>query len=182
MPLIEPVGREDLDPDVRERLDAMPAPIAASQYPLVLARNPEVLEAFLNDPLGGKDGLLGQTRREALRIRSAQLGGCDSCQVARYDGAPSEDLIRCMSDPASFDDPRDALAMEFIEKMHLDHLSIDRAFYARLGEVFSVAEILELGTLCARLVGAHRFVHSLDMFGTTPPLFPVEPASTTVAG
>jgi alkylhydroperoxidase family enzyme len=172
--------REDLDPDVRERLDAMPAPIAASQYPLVLARNPDVLDGFLSDPLGVKDGLLGRKLREALRIRSAQLGGCDSCQVARYDGAPSEKFIACMNDPASFESPRERLAIEFIERMHLDHLSIDREFYARLGEVFSVAQILELGTLCARLVGAHRLVHSLDMFGTTP-VFLVERASSTAS-
>jgi alkylhydroperoxidase family enzyme len=147
----------------------MAAPIANSNYPLVLAWNPAALEAFMADP-PGQDGLLGFALREALRIRSAQLGGCASCQVAQYDESIDSDAVACMVDPAT-GDPRDRLAMEYLRRMHLDHHSIDAAFYRELGEVFTVAEILELGLLCAQLVGGHRFVHTLDMFGTDPPVF-----------
>ena len=172
MPVIEPMPREDLDPDVRARLAQMARPIAESQYPLVLARSAAILEAFMADPPTGRDGLLGTRLREALRIRSAQLAGCASCQIARYDGGPGEDFISCLGDKSQFDDPRDALSMEFLERLHMDHLSIDGNFYRRLGDVFTVAEIIELGSYCAELVGGHRWLHSLDMLGTTPPVFP----------
>jgi alkylhydroperoxidase family enzyme len=170
MPVIEPMPRDELEPGVRERLAAMAAPIAASNYPLVLAWNPAALEAFMADP-PGQDGLLGFELREALRIRSAQLGGCDSCQVAQYDPSIDAGSVACMVDPGGAGDPRQRLAMEFMRRMHLDHLSIDAAFYRELGEVFTVPEILELGLLCAQFVGGHRFVHTLDMFGTDPPVF-----------
>jgi alkylhydroperoxidase family enzyme len=164
--------REDLDPATRERLANMAAPIAASNYPLILAHNPAVLKEFLDNPPGREGGLLGFELREALRIRSGQLGGCDSCQQARYLDNVDADTVACMTTPSSQGDTREALAMQFLERMHLDHHSIDREFYGRLGKVFSVPEILELGMRCAGLVGGHRFVHTLDMFGEAAPVFP----------
>jgi hypothetical protein len=173
MPVIEPIPREDLDAASRDRLAALAGPIAASRYPLVLARNPAVLRKFLDEPPFTDPGLLGTRLKESLRIRSAQLGGCSTCQVARYDGGPGEEFVACMSDASQLE-PRDALALEFLERMHLDHLSIDAAFYQRLGTAFSVPEILELGTFCAELVGGHRWVHTLDMLGVAAPVFPYE--------
>jgi alkylhydroperoxidase family enzyme len=165
--------REALDPEARTRLSTMAGPIAASRYPLLLARNRAVLESFLDDPGVGKDGLLGTALREALRVESARLAGCDTCQIARYDGGPGEAFLSCMSDRSNLP-PRDALALDFLERMHLDHLSIDAAVYRRLGDHFTVAEIIELGSLCAQLVGGHRWLHTLDMMGTDPPVFPYE--------
>lgn len=42
---------------------------------------------------------------------------------------------------------RERLAIEYAEKFALDHLSIDDAFWARLREHFTDAEILDL-TIC----------------------------------
>jgi hypothetical protein len=64
--------------------------------------------------------------------------------------------------------------------MHRDHMSIDADYYRALGEHFTVAEILELGMLCAKLVGAHRFVHTLDLLGSEPPVFPYRNAAAAV--
>jgi alkylhydroperoxidase family enzyme len=43
--------------------------------------------------------------------------------------------------------PAEAIAIEYTEKFALDHLSIDGAFFARLREHFSDADILDL-TIC----------------------------------
>jgi hypothetical protein len=34
--------------------------------------------------------------------------------------------------------------------------------------------------LCAKLVGAHRFVHTLDLLGSAPPVFPYRSAAAAV--
>jgi hypothetical protein len=35
--------------------------------------------------------------------------------------------------------------------------------------VFSTAQIIELGFSCAETMGVHRFIHTLDTFGTDEP-------------
>jgi hypothetical protein len=38
--------------------------------------------------------------------------------------------------------------------------------------VFTTAQIVELGFACAEMMGSHRFTHTLDVFGTEPPVLP----------
>ena len=56
-----------------------------------------------------------------------------------------------------------------------DHHAIDAAFYRRLAEVFTTAQIIELGFSCAETMGVHRFIHTLDVFGTEEPALPYSP-------
>jgi hypothetical protein len=49
---------------------------------------------------------------------------------------------------------------------------MDDEFYRRLGEHFTAAQIIELGFACANSMGLHRFIHTLDVFGDSPPVIP----------
>ncbi len=51
-----------------------------------------------------------------------------------------------------------------------DHHAIDADFYRQLAEVFTTAQIVELGFSCAEMMGLHRFIHTLDIFGDDPPV------------
>ena len=59
-----------------------------------------------------------------------------------------EELYAHVEDPEHGDySDQERLAIEYAEKFALDHLSIDDAFWARLREHFTDAEILDL-TIC----------------------------------
>jgi alkylhydroperoxidase family enzyme len=58
---------------------------------------------------------------------------------------------------------RERLAVEFAEKMALDHQSIDDAFFKRLRGEFSDAEIVELGMAIGLYIGFGRLLMVLDV-------------------
>src|SRR5690606_27088013 len=70
---------------------------------------------------------------------------------------------------------REQLAISFLDRLTNDHDSINASTFAELSEVFSNAEIVELGWRCATLIGSHRFIHCLDMLGDSQPVLPFDP-------
>jgi len=58
---------------------------------------------------------------------------------------------------------RERLAIEFAEKMALDHQSIDDRFFSRLRAEFSDAEIVELGMAIGQYIGFGRLLMVLDV-------------------
>ena len=58
---------------------------------------------------------------------------------------------------------RERLAIEFAEKMALEHQSIDDAFFVRLRAEFSDPEIVELGMAIGQYIGFGRFLMVLDV-------------------
>ena len=58
---------------------------------------------------------------------------------------------------------REKLALEFAEKMALDHHSIDDAFFERLHSEFDDPEIVELGMLIGQFIGVGRLLMVLDL-------------------
>ena len=58
---------------------------------------------------------------------------------------------------------RERLAVEFAEKMALDHQSIDDAFFAKLRATFSDPEIIELGMAIGQYIGFGRLLMVLDV-------------------
>ncbi len=185
MPRIAPIPWEELQPEQRERMqagqksgaftDIMPLRILAyaehAQAPDDGDRHPN----FPRHLLGGK--LL-----ELLRIRSAQLGGCAPCSVSRKNEGASEDLVVCMLDTGPNDklSERERLAVDYLERLANDHHSIDDAVYRRLANCFTTAEIVELGTSCAGMIGMHRFMHTLDLFGDGEPAIDYDPSEIGV--
>lgn len=54
--------------------------------------------------------------------------------------------------------------------MTTDHFAIDDDVVGQLTKVFTTAEIVELGQFCGQMIGAHRFMHMLDVFGDGEPV------------
>jgi len=126
--------------------------------------------------------LLGGRLLEMLRIRSAQLGGCEPCMNARKVDGVTEDVVACLS-PTLRDDlsERERRALAFLDLLATDHHRIDDDTYRGLAEVFTIAEIVELGQTCGHMIGSHRFIHTLDPYGDAPPVIPLDVAQVGVS-
>ncbi len=57
---------------------------------------------------------------------------------------------------------REQLALEYAEKMALDHLSLGDDFFRRLRTEFSDPEIVELGMAIGQYIGFGRLLHVLE--------------------
>lgn len=88
----------------------------------------------------------------------------------KVDGV-TEEVVACLS-PTLRDDltVRERRALHFLDLLATDHHSIDDDVYRDLAEVFTIAEIVELGTTCGHMIGTHRFIHTLDPYGDAPPV------------
>src|ERR1700761_8175112 len=125
--------------------------------------------------------LLNGRLLELLRIRSAQLGGCEPCMNARKVAEVTEEVVACLV-PSLRDDltVRERRALQFLDLLATDHHKIDDAIYRGLAEVFTTAEIVELGTTFGHMIGTHRFIHSLDPYGSSAPVIRYDPAQVGV--
>ena len=65
---------------------------------------------------------------------------------------------------------QERLAVQFLDLLSADHHAIDDDVYRELGKVFTAAQIIELGFACANSMGLHRFIHTLDVYGTSEPV------------
>jgi len=179
MPMIEPVPMEHLPPasreiiegGVREGLYATPLPLQMFAYSSAQLRS--IHESRLRR---GGESLLGGRILELIRIRSAQLGECQPCMQSRKHDSITESDVACLLGPDRGElTAQERMALEFLDRLSADHHSIDEAFYRRLGEVFTAAQIIELGFTCAETMGVHRFIHTLDVFGDDKPVIPFSP-------
>jgi alkylhydroperoxidase family enzyme len=175
MPRIEPLPWEALSPETIERFNVSidrggsPPDKTASRI-LAYAEHghiPDDGDRHFNYPRH----LLGGRLLEMLRIRSAQLGGCEPCMNARKVEGVTEEVVACLSPNMRGDlSERERRALNFLDLLIKDHHSIDDAIYRGLAEVFTIAEIVELGTTCGHMMGTHRFIHTLDPYGDAPPV------------
>lgn len=169
MPRIAPVPWEDLDAASRASIERG---MATGMYPeplsmQVVANSPLALAAMHNAyrAVFGKSAL-GMGLQEKLRIRSAQINGCDMCAAARKD--PAQAAMPC--DLITGDTPREVAALSLLDAMAKDHHAIDDATVRLLANHFSAEEIVELGWFCGNCIGTHRFMHMLDMMGNETPI------------
>jgi alkylhydroperoxidase family enzyme len=174
MPVIAPLPMDSLDEDSRVRIEAgLKSGMYTQSLPLqIIARAPAALRAMDE---GYKSmfrrSLLDDRLRELLRIRSAQLNGCGPCSQSRKEESVTEEDVVCLTDPdAASYSRREQLALRFLTLLCMDHGKITPATYQELAEEFAVPEIVELGYTCASSIGAHRFMHTLDILGTAEPV------------
>jgi len=122
-------------------------------------------------------GLLEPRLVELLRLRSAQAGGCETCSSSRKDASVSESDVACLTepDPSQFS-PRELAALRFFDLLAFDHTRIVDDTYRELRQLFSTAEIVELGYLCANSLGTHRFLHTLAFTSDDEPLIAFDPS------
>ena len=174
MPRIAPIPFEDLNPESRRIIDdGFGEGLYSTQVPLQIFayRTPQLASVHEARTSWGGDSLLGGRILELVRIRSAQLGECQPCMQSRKHDSITDQDVACLLAPGreTLTD-QERLAIEFLDLLSADHDAIDDAFYARLGEVFTAAQIVELGFTCAQTMGLHRFLHTLDVYGTDPPV------------
>ena len=173
MPIIEPIPTDELSPVSRmvieggceEGLYATPIPLQIFAY-----HTRQLLSMDETRRLRGDGSLLGGRILELIRIRSAQLGECQPCMQSRKHDSITDEDVACLLDMEGGGlTEQERLAVKFMDLLSADHHAIDRAFYAELAEVFTAAQIIELGLSCAGSMGMHRFLHTLDVFGEAAP-------------
>jgi alkylhydroperoxidase family enzyme len=185
MARIEPIPWEKLSAAQRERMQAA---LDSGAYTDLL---PVRIMAYAEHEAAPDDGdrhpnfprhLLGGKLLELLRIRSAQLGGCEPCGASRKNPGATEEVVACLANPSAGDlTARERLALNYMELLANDHHRIGDDTYRQLAEHFTVAEIVELGMTCAGMIGMHRFIHTLNVFGDTDPVIRYDPAEVGVA-
>ena len=180
MPRIEPIPWDELRPEQRRAyqagLDSGAFRIALPLQILAYAdhdRVPEDGDRHPNFPRHLLDGTL----LELLRIRSAQLGGCEPCMASRKVEGATEEAVACLAAPGLRADlsSRERLALEFLDLLATEHHRISADLYRSLAKHFTTAEIIELGSTCGHMIGTHRFLHTLDVFGDEAPVIAYAP-------
>ncbi len=178
MPRIEPIPVDELSPESREIIEGgTEAGLYSTPLPLqVFAYQTTRLQRVHEARTSQTPSLLGGRIRELIRIRSAQLGECQPCMQSRKHDSITDDDVACLLAPMHGDlNDQERMAIEFLDLLSADHHAIDDEFYARLHEVFTTAQIVELGFTCAETMGVHRFLHTLDIFGTAEPVIRYSP-------
>jgi hypothetical protein len=176
VPRIEPIPLEEMAPEPRRIIEegvadglyATPIPLQIFAY-----KTQQILMTHAARKVMGSGSLLGGRILELLRIRSAQLGECQPCMQSRKHDSITEEDVACLVSPGGAElNDQERLAVEFLDLLSADHHAIDDEVYRRLGEHFTSAQIIELGFACANSMGLHRFIHTLDVFGSAPPVIP----------
>jgi hypothetical protein len=184
MPRIEPIPWEDLTDAQRSMMEGGNQ---SGAYRLVLPL--QILAYSDHDHVPASDRhpnfprhLLDARLLELLRIRSAQLGGCEPCMGSRKHASITDGEVACLRTPGDREEltEREARALEFLDLLATDHFSIDDDTYRGLAEVFTTAEIIELGSTCGSMIGTHRFIHTLDPLGEQEPVIRYEPSQVGV--
>ena len=185
MPRIEPIPLEELADEPRRIIEdgvangtyATPVPLQIFAY-----RTANILMTNAARGAWGQQSLLGGRILELIRIRSAQLGECQPCMQSRKHDSITDEDVACLVAPGHSElTDQERLAVEFLDLLSADHHAIDDEVYRRLGEVFTAAQIVELGFTCANAMGLHRFIHTLDVFGSSPPVIPYDPGQVDTA-
>ena len=186
MPRIEPIPWNELRPEQRA---AMQAGMESGAYRIAL---PLQILAYADHERVPDDGdrhpnfpkhLLDGTLLELLRIRSAQLGGCEPCMASRKVEGATEEAVACLTSATLREGlgERERLALEFLDLLATEHHRIGDDMYRRLAAHFTTAEIIELGSTCGHMIGTHRFLHTLDVFGEREPVIAYAPGQVGVA-
>jgi hypothetical protein len=179
VPRIEPIPMDQMAPEprriieegVEEGLYATPIPLQIFAY-----KTQQIMMTNAARQVMGKGTLLGGRITELLRIRSAQLGECQPCMQSRKHDSITDEDVACLIAPGGGDlNEQERLAIEFLDLLSADHHAIDDEVYRKLGEHFTAAQIIELGFACAGAMGLHRFIHTLDVYGTSAPVIPFSP-------
>ncbi len=174
MPRIQPIPMEELAEEPRRIIEegvadgtyATPIPLQIFAY-----KTSQILMTNAARGAWGQKSLLGGRILELIRIRSAQLGECQPCMQSRKHDSITDEDVACLIAPGGSQlTEQERLAVQFLDLLSADHHAIDDGVYRELGEVFTAAQIIELGFTCANAMGLHRFIHTLDVFGDSPPV------------
>jgi alkylhydroperoxidase family enzyme len=179
VPRIEPIPLEALAEEPRRIIEegvasgmyATPIPLQIFAY-----KTSQILMTNAARGAWGRQSLLGGRILELLRIRSAQLGECQPCMQSRKHDSITDEDVACLLAPGQGElTEQERLAIQFLDLLSADHHAIDDEVYRELGQVFTAAQIIELGFACANSMGLHRFIHTLDVYGNGEPVIHFNP-------
>ena len=85
-------------------------------------------------------------------------------------GLTEEKISELDAEENGFSD-RERLALEYAERLAVDHHNMDDGFFDRLRTQFNDAEILELGMMAGQYIGFGRLLMVLDL---TPKFCPID--------
>lgn len=173
MPRIEPVPFDDLRQQVQEHIERGRARgTSTGESITIFADGLYVALAVVEGAQRTYSrGRLDARLVELMRIRSAQLGTCGPCSIARKDPSVTEDDVACLVDPERMGLPRrEVLALQMVDLMATDHDAIDEATLVELSAEFDTEEIVELLYRAGNAIGTHRFVHVLDVLDDCQPV------------
>ena len=111
-------------------------------------------------------GTLSHRLVELVRIRMAYHTQCRTCMTLRFqeglDDGINQDLVCSLEKPqeAANLTERERKALEYCDKFALDWLSIDAAYFDGMRKLFTEAEIVQLGLVCALHLGTGRMMAS----------------------
>ena len=169
--------RRIIEEGVADGTYATPIPLQIFAY-----RTQQILMTNAARGAWGQQSLLGGRILELIRIRSAQLGECQPCMQSRKHDSITDEDVACLIAPGGSQlTEQERLAVEFLDLLSADHHAIDDEVYRELGKVFTAAQIIELGFTCANTMGLHRFIHTLDVFGDSPPVIAFDPDQVDTA-
>jgi alkylhydroperoxidase family enzyme len=185
MPRIEPIPLDQLAEEPRRIIEdgvangtyATPIPLQIFAY-----RTSQILMTNAARGAWGQSSLLGGRILELIRIRSAQLGECQPCMQSRKHDSITDEDVACLIAPGNSQlTEQERLAVQFLDLLSADHHAIDDEVYRELSQVFTAAQIIELGFTCANAMGLHRFIHTLDVFGSSAPVIAYDPSQVDAA-
>ena len=111
-------------------------------------------------------GTLPQRLIELVRVRMAYHTQCRTCMTLRFEECLEDGLdqaaICSLERPQEAENlsPRERKAIEYCDKFALDWLSIDDKYFNSMRELFTEAEIVQLGFICALHLGTGRLMAS----------------------
>lgn len=111
-------------------------------------------------------GTLSQRLVELVRIRMAYHTQCRTCMTLRFSECLADGLdqtaVCSLERPQEAEDlsPRERKAIEYCDKFANDWLSIDDNYFNSMRELFTEAEIVQLGFICALHLGSGRLMAS----------------------
>ncbi len=113
--------------------------------------------------------LLDKRVREAVRMRIALINECQLCLGYRFPELQAvgvdEAFYEAVKDWRNSDvfSEKEKTAIEYAERFLLDHTNIDDAFFQRLAQYFSAAEIFDLSAVIAGLLANGRLMQVLQV-------------------
>jgi alkylhydroperoxidase family enzyme len=180
-----PLAEEtDLDGFLKEMHDGAAEGDWATQHVArVFSAHPEFLEQYLafyypwhSNVEDAEDvATLTPRLKELVRLRIAILNGCVTCQSARLapETVPEEQATGIWAEDFAANpeySPAERAAVEFAERMAVDHHGIGDADVATLREHFDDDQILELMMMAGQYIGFGRTLAILQLETVTCPL------------
>jgi alkylhydroperoxidase family enzyme len=104
-----------------------------------------------------------------MRIKTGQVNDCQYCMEVRTTAVrgavtPKEAALRkSQPEPGAELNEREALAVQFAERIAFDPHTVDDEFFARLRKVFSEEEIIELTFACGIFNWGDKFNITMHM-------------------